>query len=175
MQELLREIHELKSQAKSTEALEQQVESLTTSLEMKTKDLEEAIKVGITGSFAVALIDGNGYIFQDDLLRKGTVGGEEAAQFLLDEISNHLQFHKGDDKGSVVARIFVNLDDLACKCQFLEIVSHTNLVRNFAVGFTRSQPLFDFVDVGPSKERASHKIRGMGNLHCSESMLSLSI
>ena len=162
MQELLREIHDLKSHAKSTEALEHQVKSLTTSLEMKTKDLEEPIKVGITGSFVVVLIDGNGYMFQEDLLRKGTRGGEEAAQCLLDEVLNHLQCNKGDNKWSVVARIFVNLDDLACKCQFLEVVSHANLVHNFVVGFTGSQPLFDFVDVGPSKEGASHKIRGMG-------------
>ena len=162
MQELLREIHELKSQAKSAEALEHQIESLTTSLEMKTKDLEEATEFGITGSFVVALIDGNGYIFQDDLLRKGTRGGEEAAQCLLGQVSDYVQRNKGDNKWRIVARIFVNLDDLACKCQFLEIVSHTDLVRNFVVGFTRSQPLFDFVDVGPSKKRASHKIRGMG-------------
>lgn len=43
--------------------------------------------------------------------------------------------------------------------------------RDFAAGFIRSKPLFDFIDVGPGKERTDHKIRGKHYLHITSTAL----
>lgn len=166
-QELVHENRKLKKKVKLTEGLENQVESLTDSLKEKAKDYEEknqglqvAEEVAAANPFAVVLVDGDGYVFPDDLLCQGTSGGEEAAQRLLNKASKYLERYKGAKDWKLVVRILVNLEGLARKCQQFDIVRQANTLREFATGFAQSQPLFDFVDVGYGKERADHKIKG---------------
>ena len=181
VQDLVVENRKLKKQVKSTESLDLEIENLKKSLQLKANDFEdqkqsrqvwqdkaspatrnllEAEEVAATNPFAMVLVDGDGYVFPDDLLRQGVRGGEEAAQRLLDEVQNYLQNHKGAKQWRIIVRVFVNLDGLAKKCQSLDIVNHTNVVREFYIGFAQNQPPFDVVDVGYGKERADHKIRG---------------
>lgn len=166
-QDLVNENRKLKKKVNGTEYLEQQVENLTESLKAKAKDCEEQkqslqVAEGFAASnpFAVVLVDGDGYIFPDDLLCQGASGGQEAAQRLLNEVSKYLDRYKGAKEWKIVVRILVNLDGLARKCQSVEILKHPNTLREFAAGFAQSQALFEFVDVGYGKERADHKIKG---------------
>lgn len=166
-QELIYENRKLKKTAKLTEGLENQVEDLTESLKGKIKNYEEkkerlrvAEENAAANPFAIVLVDGDGYVFPDDLLYQGTSGGEEAAQKLLTEVTKYLERYKGGKDWKLIVRIFVNLEGLARKCQQFDIVRQSNTLREFAAGFAQSQPLFDFVDVGYGKERADHKLRG---------------
>jgi len=166
-QELIYENRKLKKSVKLTEGLENQVEDLTESLKRKIENYEEkkerlrvAEESAAANPFAVVLVDGDGYVFPDDLLCQGTSGGEEAAQRLLTEATKYLERYKGAKDWKLIVRIFVNLEGLARKCQQFDIITQSNTLRDFATGFAQSQPLFDFVDVGYGKERADHKIRG---------------
>lgn len=64
----------------------------------------------------------------------------------------------------VVATIYANLTDLCRlkpKAEFSKDYGTSKLqFREFAQGFTGAKATFDFVDVGPGKERADGKIRG---------------
>ena len=101
-------------------------------------------------------------IFEDDMVRKGEIGGKEAAAKLWNEIMHyvHEKLPDVDDGCRVVTRIYANQRGLAEVCYKSGIVERPNLIEEFYRGFTGSKILFDFVDVGPGKDRADEKITG---------------
>lgn len=61
----------------------------------------------------------------------------------------------------VVVKAFANLSGLAQACVRDQRVNSVGEMAQFWIGFTRRYPLVDFVDVGPGKEEADNKLRGM--------------
>ena len=59
-----------------------------------------------------------------------------------------------------MARIFVNIDYLTRRSRSEGLVQDENILRQFALGFTQSQPSFEMVDAGRGKDRVSYKIKG---------------
>jgi hypothetical protein len=60
----------------------------------------------------------------------------------------------------IVCRMYANLKSLADNCHKSGVIPTTTHIEEFSRGFTRGKILFDFVDVGPGKDRAAEKIRG---------------
>lgn len=60
----------------------------------------------------------------------------------------------------IVVRAYANLRGLGRHCASDGLMKATADLGLFANGFTKRQPLFDFVDVGLGKERADDKVRG---------------
>ncbi|KAL8874829.1 MAG: hypothetical protein Q9198_006729 [Flavoplaca austrocitrina] len=123
--------------------------------------------------FVLVLIDGDGMIFEDDLLRKGELGGKEAAAGLWNGIKDHVHNRLPDIPSDcrIMARIYANMKGLSEVCWRAGLVEKASLVEEFYRGFTGSKILFDFVDVGPGKDRADEKINELfrlhlGNFHC---------
>ena len=112
-------------------------------------------------AFILALIDGDGMIFNDDLIKSGEEGGRQAANSLWnalsDRIENALEFPP-DIK--IVVRVYANIKGLGDTCHKAGILSRPSLLEDFARGFTGAKQLFDFVDVGMGKDRADDKIGG---------------
>ncbi|KJX97294.1 C-x8-C-x5-C-x3-H type zinc finger protein [Zymoseptoria brevis] len=111
--------------------------------------------------FVLVLIDGDGFIFDDDLVRAGAEGGSRAAQVLNDAIGTKLRA-QGLDHCRVMVRIYANLVGLS------KVLSRSKLcgaekrsLGPFVANFNRSNDLFDFVDSGELKENADFKIRAM--------------
>ncbi|KAJ0145640.1 hypothetical protein CTA2_1004 [Colletotrichum tanaceti] len=103
-----------------------------------------------TNPFVFVIIDGDGAVFQEALLKRGAEGGAEAGYLLED--------------WNIIVQVVLNVDGLAKKLHAAGIAPNTAGVRTlleFARGFGRAQPLFSFVDVGAGKESADHKIREM--------------
>lgn len=102
-------------------------------------------------------------IFEDDMIRKGETGGKEAAARLWNEIKDYVHEKLRDvpSECRIVTRIYANLKGLADVCYKSGIVERANLLEEFYRGFTGSKILFDFVDVGPGKDRADEKITGI--------------
>ncbi|KAI8314945.1 hypothetical protein K4K61_003391 [Colletotrichum sp. SAR11_59] len=115
--------------------------------------------------FIHVVIDGDDAVFQDNLLKAGREGGCQAGHLLYSEIMNcvskvHLQESTQD--WSVVVQVILHLDGLAKRLHASGIIPNTAADRtlaDFGHGFSRAQPLFNFVDVGPGKEAADHEIR----------------
>ncbi|KAL8961266.1 MAG: hypothetical protein Q9183_005333, partial [Haloplaca sp. 2 TL-2023] len=114
-------------------------------------------------SFVLCLIDGDGYVFDDNLIKQGAFGGGEAASRLLDNIKRHVQQYDGAIHWKIIIRIYANLEGLLKKYAYIGFIEQERSLRQFVWGLTQSQPLFDFVDVGQGKERADHKIRAHDN------------
>ena len=60
----------------------------------------------------------------------------------------------------IVVKAFANLSGLGSTLQRERRLRDKDLLRAFAAGFSSRKAFFDFVDVGPGKERADLKVRG---------------
>lgn len=108
------------------------------------------------------LVDGDGMIFGDNYIQKGEIGGKEAAAGLWNEVNDyiHEKLPNIPSDCRIVTRIYANMKGLADVCYRSGIVERAGLLEEFYRGFTGSKILFDFVDVGPGKDRADEKITG---------------
>jgi hypothetical protein len=61
----------------------------------------------------------------------------------------------------IVTRMYANVKGLGEVCSRANIISNPTLFEDFVRGFTKALPLYDFVDVGPGKDRADDKVSGM--------------
>jgi hypothetical protein len=112
--------------------------------------------------FVLVLIDGDGMIFHEHFLARGEEGGRTAAQVLRSstEIYTREQMPDLPTDLKIVARMYANVKGLADACCRAGLVTSPALLEDFVRGFTRGNALFDFVDVGPGKDRADEKVSG---------------
>lgn len=115
--------------------------------------------------FVLVLVDGDGYIFDDELVRDGTEGGSRASKRLNDTVKHSLR-RKGLEHCEVMVRVYANLVGLS------KILYKSGLcgaekrsLAPFTAGFNRSYGLNDFVDAGELKENADFKLRAMLRLY----------
>ncbi|KAJ5055957.1 hypothetical protein J3E74DRAFT_253569 [Bipolaris maydis] len=113
------------------------------------------------GSFVLALIDGDGAIFQNALLQAADAdGGSEAASRLYHAIRDHIaSLYNNSSNWPIVVQIYLSLDKLAIKLASVGLLRGPSDLRSFVQHFNVNQPLFSIVDVGHGKERADHKIK----------------
>lgn len=101
-------------------------------------------------------------IFEDDLIKGGDLGGRQASLMLknaiMDCIRNEYKNVPLDSR--VVCRIYANVRGLARVLVRKGTIPHVSVFEEFMCGFTQSPSLFDFIDVGPGKDRADTKIIG---------------
>ncbi|KAK1994087.1 C-x8-C-x5-C-x3-H type zinc finger protein [Colletotrichum falcatum] len=124
-------------------------------------------KANESNPFVFVIIDGDGAVFQEALLKRGADGGAEAGFLLWTEIKNYVTEaypEAASEDWSIIVQVVLNVDGLAKKLHSSGIVPNTTAERTlaeFGRAFGRAQPLFSFVDVGSGKESADHKIREM--------------
>ena len=108
----------------------------------------------------LAVIDGDGYIFKDELLKRGRDGGREAAQTLNENILAHVgKEEQNGPRVQVWVYFFFNLKGLqqtlvgcnACTSDEFEA---------FITGFNHANSRFTINDVHSGKEAADSKIKG---------------
>ena len=91
-----------------------------------------------------------------------TAGGRDAADGLNDGIKNHLQSLGIDPANTeIMIRAYADIKALQGACIKHNKMKNGSNLYHFAHGFNQRQALFDYVDVGPGKEGADNKIRGM--------------
>ncbi|KAI6810250.1 hypothetical protein KC340_g17818 [Hortaea werneckii] len=111
--------------------------------------------------FVMVLVDGDGYVFNDDFIRRGAEGGQNAAQSLKDNINRSLRW-KGLEGCRIMVRVYANLVGLSKSLAKAGLAGkEKRSLATFAASFTQSNDLFDFVDAGESEESANFKIRTM--------------
>ncbi|KAL8785596.1 MAG: hypothetical protein Q9213_003250, partial [Squamulea squamosa] len=134
---------------------------------MNPRSLNELLRLKsrITqGQFVVVLIDADGYKFLSQYLQADDErGGKLVSDELFTAVKTHLSIELGETNNcEVFVRAYANLTDLGAACQREQRTDDADLGR-FVRGFNSRRPFFDFVDVGPGKERAEQKIRGLLN------------
>lgn len=111
--------------------------------------------------FVLVLVDGDGYVFDDDLVSNGAEGGQRAAHLLNDAITTSLRT-RGPENCRIMVRVYTNLVGLSKVLSKLKLCgAEKRSLAPFAANFTRSNELFDFIDAGELKENADSKIRAL--------------
>jgi len=115
--------------------------------------------------FVLVLIDGDGYVFDDEFFQQGADGGSHAAQHLNNVIHQSLQA-KGLENCDIMIRVYANLVNLSKYLAKHGLAgAEKRSLSNFVANFNRSYGLTDFVDAGELKENADFKIRALFNLY----------
>lgn len=113
--------------------------------------------------FVLVLVDGDSYIFNDELISGGTEGGRRAAELLYSTVQVAMRA-QGMDDCRVMVRIYANLAGLSKTASKLNLCGdNTRSLAHFVASFNRSNEHFDFVDAGWHKESADLKIRALFN------------
>lgn len=111
--------------------------------------------------FALVLIDGDGYIFDDHLVGGGVEGGSKAAQLLNDAVKRSLAA-KGLEDCRIMVRVYADLVALSKAVSKVKLCgAEKRALAPFAASFTRTNELFDFVDAGELKENTDFKLRAL--------------
>lgn len=110
----------------------------------------------------LVLIDGDGMIFANQFVQKGLVGGKEAAAMLYHAIVTYIERETEiiPLTSRVLCRVYANVKGLSETLVRAGIIEEANHFEEFVRGFTNGRTLFDFIDVGPGKDRADDKIIG---------------
>ncbi|PYI34489.1 hypothetical protein BP00DRAFT_54554 [Aspergillus indologenus CBS 114.80] len=114
--------------------------------------------------FVLVLVDGDGYLFKEHLIKAGGDGGITAARLMHDSIRELLHDRLGSqaDQCRIMVRIYANVLGLSKALARSGLVGHeARSLSPFVANLTSSQDLFDFVDAGDKKEAADYKIREM--------------
>ena len=132
------------------------------------RDSRERYKQMARGSernpFVLVLVDGDGYIFDDNFVLSKEDGGQRAAQALDNAVKASLR-SKGLEHCRVMVRIYANLVGLSKALSRSKLSGpEKRSLAPFVANFNRSNDLFDFVDAGELKENADFKLRSMWRL-----------
>lgn len=96
--------------------------------------------------------------FQKQYIEKGKEGGKQAAYALRNAILRECYDYAGQFE--VITRYIANLSGLAMATRSSGTIENESTFKDFTLGFTQGLASFDFIDVGPGKERADTKIKG---------------
>ncbi|CAE6393252.1 unnamed protein product [Rhizoctonia solani] len=107
-------------------------------------------------TYAICLVDGDGYIFDKKLLVNGYEGGREAAASLTKQLHQDL----GNTSLSLWTCIYYNHSGLKKVLSKAQIVSEVTF-DEFCDGFRSASQLIHMMDVGRRKEAADEKIKEM--------------
>lgn len=106
------------------------------------------------------LVDGDGALFRDDLLRRPREGAVEASRRLVQAVKDKIPNGSMDKNNlNIVVRIFVNARDLSRVMAQEGAIGSRDDFTLFMQQFNNSCGDFDFINVGPGKENADFKMR----------------
>lgn len=95
-------------------------------------------------------------------MSRNEAGGRDAADELQAGIKDYAKEIKLDvENTDIKVRAYADLKSLRSACVKNGKMKESSSMSLFTHGFNQRQALFDFVDVGPGKEAADNKIRGM--------------
>ncbi|KAF8536753.1 hypothetical protein BDD12DRAFT_849652 [Trichophaea hybrida] len=126
-------------------------------LQKRIIELKRTLEVQTTiqppNDYVLVLVDGDGMIFEKDLISDGKSGGATAARRLHDQVAEDTGLHP-------IIRVFANVAGLSSIFVRAQWAKDTTVFRAFTIGF--SDPFLghlDFVDIGNGRDKAAEKLK----------------
>ncbi|KAF3766097.1 hypothetical protein M406DRAFT_88894 [Cryphonectria parasitica EP155] len=165
---------DLADATKSRRVFQQQVDELQRSIDYMSTANDHLKNYN---PYVVVLIDGDGCHFQKQYIERGMEGGKHAAYTLRNAILR--ECHDQTGQFEVITRFIANLSGLAMITRASGTVESETTFKDFTLGFTQGMASFDFIDVGPGKERTDTKIKEairwhLRNHNCKQIVLAIS-
>ncbi|KJA30078.1 hypothetical protein HYPSUDRAFT_256958 [Hypholoma sublateritium FD-334 SS-4] len=157
IQRLERELSVYQRAYSDLDAERKRVEILKLEADKKIENLDNQLK----GHRVIALIDGDGVIFNSGLISEGRSGGHLAAQKLSDSIIQHLNATNGTNQYQLWVYVFLNKRGLTDTFGRARLPVAKHRFEEFIVGFNQAAERFMMIDVGSEKEAADAKIKAL--------------
>jgi hypothetical protein len=146
--------------ATTLEASERQVTAHNVQLSSLNRQISSLESFKNQSPLILCVLDGDGNIFAENLLKLGQQGGRQAAQQFTKGIAQYLSNEDVHCFGRLSFWVTIYFN----KSGLLEtLVAHNKCTSEqfeaFCVGFSQASPRFLMIDVGPGKEAADAKIR----------------
>lgn len=110
----------------------------------------------VEGHRAVVLIDGDGALFNFDLIEQGQFGGGKAAARIMESIKEYMGTGRRDE---IWVYVFLNKKGLKVLLQRQGRVLAMNQLDDFIIGMNEASKTIMVVDVGQKKEAADSKVK----------------
>ncbi|KAI6085100.1 hypothetical protein F4821DRAFT_241558 [Hypoxylon rubiginosum] len=134
-------------------------------LQLRLRDLETRLGViPDRNPYVMVLIDGDGLLFKEHLVRQGVVGGRKAAEELRKAVTDKFSYDE-DTAIEVVAEIVANVSGLSKAMKRDGCLDDESILYEFISGFNQAKVPFNFIDVGYSKEAADAKLLCSARFH----------
>ncbi|KAF9055081.1 hypothetical protein BDZ89DRAFT_1106957 [Hymenopellis radicata] len=129
--------------------------------QVEAEQQRELLEYQLNGHRVVTLIDGDGALFNADLISQGIAGGLAAAQKLSDSILQYMSESSsgGAHQYQIWVYIFYNKRGLVDTFGRLGYATLKTKFDDFVMGFNQAAERFLMVDVGNGKEAADAKIK----------------
>ncbi|KAJ6439215.1 protein kinase domain-containing protein [Purpureocillium lavendulum] len=115
--------------------------------------------------FALVVVDGDAYNFQEGLVLEREDGGAAAAKQLSNAVKNSLR-RKGLESCDIIVRVYANLVDLSRRHSKQGICGHEKrALAPFAAGFTGSGDLMEHIDTGEQEDGTRSKVKAALRLY----------
>lgn len=116
----------------------------------------------LANPFIMVLIDGNGMIFNNELLQLGENGGRKAARQLKESVTRMLASHPYcPPESRIDVKVYASVKSLGRTLVSAGILSSQSVFEDFVTGFNRGDETCDFIDIGPGKDVTDMKLNGM--------------
>ncbi|KAI1178181.1 C-x8-C-x5-C-x3-H type zinc finger protein-like protein [Nemania sp. FL0916] len=112
--------------------------------------------------YVLVLIDGDGLIFRQHLIRQGVKGGRMAATELHAAVLANPVVHA--DGAEIFVKVAADLSGLGIQLKRSGSVAKESDIHDFVQGFNQAS-FFDFVDMGPNKHEVISKIKETALFH----------
>lgn len=139
-------------------------------LQLRLQEIEEHMgfvsldneKLKNRNPYVFVLIDGDGLIFRQEFIKQGAEGGRRAAVELHEAVATDPLIHA--DGADIIVKVVASLGGLNRALRRDGLVTAENGLEDFVGGFNQAA-LFDFVDMGASKERTISKVKETALFH----------
>ncbi|CAJ2510746.1 Uu.00g063710.m01.CDS01 [Anthostomella pinea] len=164
---------DLDDAAKSRRDLQQRLRDAESRMGMATQSTDQLKN---HNPYVLVLIDGDGLIFKENLIKQGIEGGRRAANDLRQSIAEQCT---SVYETEIIAKVVANFSGLNKAMKRDGSVDSEMDLKDFMMGFNQAKASFDFVDVGHGKERADSKIKETARFHlrnynCKQILLGIS-
>ncbi|KAI4867194.1 hypothetical protein F4820DRAFT_414675 [Hypoxylon rubiginosum] len=134
-------------------------------LQLRLRDMETRLGIAPDRNpYVMVLIDGDGLLFKEHLVRQGAVGGRKAADELRKAVTEKFSYAE-ETPIEVVAEIVANVSGLSKAMKRDGCLDNEATLYDFVSGFNQAKAPFHFVDLGYSKDAADAKLLCSARFH----------
>jgi len=169
MEALIQKVQDLETQLNNANADIHDAINSRRQYQLQAQEAKDIISKMAGNQYAVLLVDGDGYKFNDRYFHE-TDGGAAAARELVMAIQSQI-----GAPIPILVNVYANRQGLAKTLYEADSIQSKDHLDYFFCTCSQSLPLFHFIDCGHGKERADAKLRGKFIANCSQPLLECPI
>ncbi|KAK5105116.1 hypothetical protein LTS08_001390 [Lithohypha guttulata] len=128
-------------------------------------DFNELERKMAADPFCLVLIDADNTLFCDGYIKRGSLGGREAAIHLTGNLTRLLKAQENfQPHWKLIVRLYASMSKLGEAYVKSSVLADVSVWQDFVQAFNKEIPLCEFIDAGSDRESADTRIKGNDTL-----------